>query len=227
MSAGDADEQHWPNKGQTLFCSGKDYHNNACLNWGTDNFQVMCSGYLLGAELLVDSVVDSGRNQDLLVYPIIFQYRHYVELRLKELIDLGRGLTGETGKDPWGHSLLALWRKARPLLERIETGSPKEDLNAVEEVILQFEKFDGTGESFRYWKDSNERNPLASLNHINLRILRDVMKGITAFFEGASIQFSVYLDQKREAESEDRQAELEVQREYESEMRADWERDAR
>jgi hypothetical protein len=76
----DMDEQPWPKKGQTLFCSAKDGWNNACLNWGFDNLETICTGYLRGADLLVDHAIATRRNQDLLVYPIIFQYRHYIEL---------------------------------------------------------------------------------------------------------------------------------------------------
>jgi hypothetical protein len=223
----DDQKQPWPKKGQTLFCSAKDGWNSACLNWQADNFEPMCAGYLLSAELLIDHVVATHRDQDLLVYPIIFQYRHYIELRLKQLVALGRGLTGDRGKEAWGHSLLELWKMVRPLLEKIEAHGPKEDLEAVEEIVNQFDQVDRTGESFRYAQDTKGKNPLAGITHINLRNLRDVMKGITAFFEGATMQLSVFLENMAEGRAAECKAVLEARAEYESEMRAEAERDAR
>jgi hypothetical protein len=140
---------------------------------------------------------------------------------------VGRGLTGDQGKSPWGHSLFDLWKVARPLLEKIEAHGPREVLDAVEEIVNQFDRVDRTGEAFRYPQDTKGSNPLAGITHINLRNLRDVMSGITAFFEGASTQLSVYFENMGEGRAAEREAELEAQAEYESEMRAQAERDAR
>lgn len=64
-----------------------DWHNNACLNatWGVDQAAYL-EGYRCGARLLVEHVTEHARDQDFLVYPIIFLYRHHVELALKNII---------------------------------------------------------------------------------------------------------------------------------------------
>ena len=67
---------------------------------------------------------------------------------------------------------------------------------------------------------------MAGITHINLRNLRDVLRGITAFFEGASTQLSVYFENMAEGRAAEREAELEIRSEYEREMRADAEHDA-
>jgi hypothetical protein len=73
----------WPKKGNQLFKSDADWINNACLNFKEDQLNLYAIGYKRAAELLLEHVKNSGRDQDTLVYPIIFLYRHYLELRLK------------------------------------------------------------------------------------------------------------------------------------------------
>ncbi len=43
-------------------------------------------GYRRGARLLVEHVDEHARDQDFLVYPIMFLYRHHIELALKNII---------------------------------------------------------------------------------------------------------------------------------------------
>ena len=59
----------------------------ACLNasWGSDQ-AAYTEGYRRGARLLVEYVAENARDQDFLVYPILFLYRHHIELALKNLV---------------------------------------------------------------------------------------------------------------------------------------------
>jgi hypothetical protein len=50
-------------------------------------------GYRRGARILVQYVVDHAMDQDFLVYPIIFLYRHHVELVLKDILLRAPSLT--------------------------------------------------------------------------------------------------------------------------------------
>jgi len=53
--------------------------------WGNDK-AAYTEGYWRGARLLVEHVAEHARDQDFLVYPVIFLYRHHIELALKNLI---------------------------------------------------------------------------------------------------------------------------------------------
>jgi len=77
-----------PRKGEKLFRGDlRDWINNACLRQGDD--YACREGYRRGAQILVQAVGEKERDQDFLVYPIFFLYRHYVELVLKEIIKAG------------------------------------------------------------------------------------------------------------------------------------------
>ena len=62
----------------------RDWKNNACLRDGDE--YAYREGYRRGAQLLVQAVGESARDQDFLVYPIVFLYRHHIELVLKRVI---------------------------------------------------------------------------------------------------------------------------------------------
>jgi len=54
------------------------------------------SGYLEAANLLVEKALETGQRTDTLIYPVAFLYRHYLELRLKEItIQGGELISGQ------------------------------------------------------------------------------------------------------------------------------------
>jgi hypothetical protein len=71
-----------PRKSDVLFGSGTDWQVNACIN-GIDEEASYQDGYRRAALHLADYVCDTAKGQDFLVYPIVYLYRHHIELRLK------------------------------------------------------------------------------------------------------------------------------------------------
>jgi len=87
---------------------------NACLNssWRPDLFYSL--GYREGARQLVNHVLGKYSDQDTLIFPIVFLYRHHVELLLKRLIVVAssvvdRHLTTAELKHLGKHRLDLLW----------------------------------------------------------------------------------------------------------------------
>lgn len=80
---------NWPKRGNKIFLSNTMTFNKACLNFIPDQFGIYALGYREAAELLGQRCLNSRAEADSLVYPLVFLWRHYVELRLKELL---RGL---------------------------------------------------------------------------------------------------------------------------------------
>jgi hypothetical protein len=62
----------------------RDWKNNACLRNGDE--YAYREGYRKGAQILVRAVEETQSDQDFLVYPIVFLYRHHIELALKRVI---------------------------------------------------------------------------------------------------------------------------------------------
>jgi hypothetical protein len=182
-----------------LFTSAEDVHNNACVNWCHDPLELYATAYKEAAEKLVKEVVNSHRHQDTLVYPIVFLYRQYIELRLKEIIREGRKLLEEPGDFPMHHRIHELWPIAKTIIEKVfENEEGKPDFGFVEHVLAEFSNYDPESFSFRYPTDKKGNNPLSGLTHINVRHLAETINRLAEILDGASVGISVYRDWKNE-----------------------------
>ena len=189
----------WPQKGDVLFDSGDDWWNNACLNYASDDWELYIGGYKKAADILAKHIDETKRNQDFLVFPLVFLYRQYLELRLKKLVIGCKMLFDEPPEFPKNHDLRRIWNECKVLIERVEPKSEIEDLEAVDEIIAQFCNVDPGSFSFRYpTNKKDEKSIPKDLKYINLRNLSEVMNRISSFFEAGEMMVSVYLDNKQE-----------------------------
>jgi hypothetical protein len=117
-------------------------------------------GYRRAAEVLVEYTQTHG-NETFLFYPIVFMYRHYVELMLKKLIvaldepgirrspELSEEQRKKLCQGRKAHSLQMLWDLVRERLKALGTGTP-EDIEGVNFYIRQLDEIDPGAVSFRY-----------------------------------------------------------------------------
>lgn len=151
-----------PRKDDVLFRDGlPDWGNNACLNVGGEhNEHGYTEGYRRGARLLVEYVIEHQKDQDYLVYPVIFLYRHHVELALKNII-LRTGyvidhLFSDAAKQHLGkHRLDLLWQDLKPMLAELADKAGWEplaatDVEGIDSYIRQLSKLDPDSFAFRY-----------------------------------------------------------------------------
>lgn len=136
----------------------RDMGNNAILNYDEpDRFAVYSLGYYDAAELLALSYLKEERPKDLLVYPIIFLFRHSIELKLKEFIWELNYCFSQNVSFPNSHDLSILWK------EFIELFSKKDKKNVKKKsfidaqiIILELSKEDGFSMTYRYPFDKKE-----------------------------------------------------------------------
>jgi hypothetical protein len=201
-----------PRKSDVLFGSGADWQVNACVN-GIDDSMAYQDGYRHAALHLAEHVCDAGRGMDFLVYPIVYLYRHHIELTLKSIISvacflLDYTLTEEDDLKVLGrHDLAKLWNLARPLLNPVcEKGGspalPPDDLEGIDAYILQLHEHDPDGQRFRYAtrKLKGQRLPSlsAQLKHINVRAFAVGMEKLADYLEGLDNWFGDLVDAKVE-----------------------------
>jgi len=201
-----------PRKGESLFRGDlRDWMNNACLRQGDD--YACREGYRRGAQILVQAVGEKERDQDFLVYPIIFLYRHYIELVLKEIIRrapylIGRGLTAAEKKHLEDHRLNLLWNDFKPLSLAITkvagwSDLPKEDIEGIDDFIRQISEVDPRSYSLRY-AHSKKGDPSLpkNLTHVNLRHFGELMDRLANYLWGIDVGMSAIEDMKHEYEAE-------------------------
>ena len=95
----------------------------------------------------------------------MFLYRHYLEIRLKQIIFVGKKLL-EAAR-PQGietHDLTRLWPIARKLAEEAWPDGGKEVLNGAERLIMEYHQLDSKSMSFRYPEDNDYPSEQISYN---------------------------------------------------------------
>lgn len=117
-----------------LLASGHDWQNNACLNYLPDHGTAYTEGYRRAADILINHIDDTGRDQDFLVYPVLFLYRHHLELLIKQVIGLALALTEDPDQYPYkkdNHNLNTLWSHAQKLILAVDDRYRSSDLRLI------------------------------------------------------------------------------------------------
>ena len=192
---------------QTLFADIRPpdpaWHLNATLHLGSNDWDAYASGYKEIADMAVDQLLESQHMPDYQAYPIIFLYRHYLELRLKELLKASSMLFDEPARIPFDHHLLPLWQRIRPQLERL--WNDEQSLarhNEITARLKEFDVVDAGSFSFRYPEDGRGNSNLQALSVINVKHIKDVVTAISHVLDGSSMGIDHHLEMKHEMESE-------------------------
>jgi hypothetical protein len=174
-----------------LFVEAEDSRMNACLDWYHDPTELYIIGYKEAGDSLVNSVADRSGTADSLIFPIVFLYRHYIELRLKSLLNDGSRLLDKEHKQKPEHQLSKLWPKVRNILVELWPDENKDDLAVFDSLINQFEQVDPHSTTFRYPKDFDGNNSLkVDFPIVNLRNLKEVVGAMTTILEGSAAAIS-------------------------------------
>ncbi|MGB8346740.1 MAG: hypothetical protein WCD86_17770 [Ktedonobacteraceae bacterium] len=200
----DEDVHSWPQKGDRLFTVDGDWRDFARLNSQRDNLSLYAVGYKLAGDKLVESVTMNQKNHDTLVFPIASLYRHYLELRLKQLIRDGSQILNTPLDFPKSHDFDSLWEQCKPILERIapkalsiEADVVHQTLEAIGELLAEFAALDADSMAFRYPTDKHNKALLSNVSDINLRHLAETMNKMERFLEKIAWPVSVSAEQKR------------------------------
>lgn len=184
----------WPDDTTHVFSPGLPNPNVAWIPQTAGQWHLYAEGYREAAE----RVYESWRAQrlDYLVFPLVFLYRHYVELRLKELLQSAEQLL-ELPRD-WkcNHQIENLWRELKPLLRRIAPGEPERDLQNAERLIIELATGDPYSFEFRYPETKEGRRHLADRERLDIVNFCDALRKLSGFLDGASMQISVYLQDR-------------------------------
>lgn len=194
-------ELPWPRADDVLFASGHDWLN-ACVGWTSDQWHGYIEGYKLAADLLVQQVERDQRNQDLLIYPIVFLYRHALEVSLKHLIWVGSQLRDTRPELSTHHRLVPLWRQCRPIIEEVWPHGSKEDLEAAGALLEQFETRDPNSTVFRYPVTKEGLPAHSSSEHIHIGNFAKVANGVLSLLDGCASGFSQCIQHKWDTECE-------------------------
>ena len=168
-------------------------------------------GYALAYKTAGDRVVDGLQvgpiSEQYQVFPIMFLYRHYLELELKGILFILHGWDVGDIRIPHDHGLTPLWGKVRQLLEkfdnwvvgycddnRLEEGA--EIYNAIEQRLKEFDEIDAQSLSFRY--PDQKSNPAKLLDRHEILHIKEVVDALYDNLDGMSGGLREIIDQWNE-----------------------------
>ena len=163
-------------------------------------------------KLLNDKEID-WLQLDTLIYPVVFLFRHHLEIIMKDTIRYENILEGNSFSDEVGfpieHSLIDLWIDLRPDIEKryihYDEELKKECIeanNTVENMLSEIDNLDKGSYSFRYpfntpRRGNNEINYSLPQMSIDLENLKNNMIKLIDYFDGINEQARIALDEKQ------------------------------
>lgn len=160
----------WPKRGDRLFLPGA---QNTLWTW--KDIGSIAGGYKNAGDVLIEWLATHERN-DSLVLPLLFCYRQYIELRLKDIVEKVNIFEEEDDSYERVHDLKKLWAIVKSRARDGIDDHEYETLKTVEACIMEFHEADRRGVGFRY----PEALPFHNLDVANLEM---VMRRISTFLD--------------------------------------------
>lgn len=193
----DVSDLPWPKRGDDPFRPRTPVSMPAILESGPHAWGAFAAGFRFSAQTLVERFQRTGYDQDFLALPVMFMYRHYAELSLKDLIFECGSFLGRPTDVADEHDLRRLWVIAREFLEALNLAGP--DADAVEELLNRLGAADPKSMTFRYPVDKKGRPMLPpKLQRFDLLHFSRQMEGFAGWVDGTSAM----VEQAREFEAE-------------------------
>lgn len=194
---------------QNEFCKDGNYRHNANLYCGVYGWHAYPSGYFECANLIANNLLfedfisekyTCSSNKDTNVFPMLFLYRHYIELSLKSAIKRIRQLLKSESKykNDTSHDIESLFTKfvnSYDLFLKDEFIGLKDD-KELKQLLLDFRKqqnifkdindLDKGSISVRYPTDRHNNYFFSKDGFLNIKSLFDKMQEIHELFEKLS-----------------------------------------
>lgn len=193
-----------PETSDKLFIEESDTKKGAWISNPTNKFFLYSEGYREAGNKLYDYCIENPFFSNTLIYPIIYNYRQFLELRLKELIIMGNQYIDTDDDFPDEHSLTKLWNIYRnKLLPNIDNTIEKDTLDNVENLINEFNTVDPKSMSFRYPVTKGpKREKSIKMPTIDIENFKKSLNKLMYFFDWQWDMISHYKDLKQEMLSE-------------------------
>jgi len=168
--------------------------------------QLYSDGYLLAADRLVEGYTESPP-EDVLIYPILFLYRHHIELELKMLIT--RSLNWLSGLDDAAirkkverladmHNPKNLWNSFQSTYPSCNAVFDEGTRRAFQTLFFELCDQDPEGQSGRYETDSRGMQTLTKLHSIDLPTLKSGIHKISQYLSFLGDEIGREVDRREE-----------------------------
>lgn len=181
-------EDRWPKPGDRPFKAGSDWNRDARFtNSGESRHAQMWDGHMKAGGILSDACAQQEFVGSELVYPILGNYRHALELAMKWIIWRYGSYSEQNTEGFDDHNLWKLWTLCRKVIEDFDPGD-QEAMDVVEQIVKDFHDADRSGQTFRYpHSKKGHVTALPENTPLDLMHLKDVMAGVAHFFVGVDV----------------------------------------
>ena len=187
------EEIRYPVKNDKFFLDKGNPDEIAWLHKTFQQFGSYADSYQTGALTLIDSALSNKDLRDYNIYPAVFLIRHYLELRLKELIQ-GLNYCKEQNKNfPTHHDLQNLWSDFKKAYSSIGENSNDQRFQIIDELIKEMTNVDPISMSFRYPVDK-QGEKTQKPEYVNLTNLRETFVRVCFVFDGVAMQIAHYTE---------------------------------
>lgn len=183
--------EYWPRPGDRLFIQNKYGYDAEIAVSPAERSYRMKKAFKDAADLLVSYTEDTPNAERNMLWPIVFCYRQYIELALKDAIAKhGRDieppiLPDWTKLEGKPHQLRPLWEACKKIMAAALMNTSLDEIPeiaVIEACIHEFDDVDD-GYSFRFPTDSRGRHIEISIASIDLPHLRSIMSCVYAFLD--------------------------------------------
>ena len=183
-----------------LFARSGNRRDEVIIGGEDKDWYAYCTGYWRAADALVRYIIqadlrtrrDYSTHRESVAYSILFLYRHYLELRLKQLFITCGGELEVVNNE---HSLLKLWETFSKQYEafckeyNLDSEEPLEDslgdIETVGKIIAQFNVIDTNSQIFRYPTDKIGKVTLLPMQ-IDMVRLKEMLGWTSQFLDAWS-----------------------------------------
>jgi hypothetical protein len=144
-------------------------------------------GYRRAASLLLREIGANPADVELLLFPLVQCYRHYLELRLKELVLTTSELKGRNAPIPRTHDLSKLWKRVRPMLQGRPLKVDEHETWEVEGLLATAQALDPFATDWRYPQNRNGKPSGKGLKAVNPAGLSQLLSGLGDYLDGFSM----------------------------------------
>lgn len=166
--------------GSSIFRGEQPGWANACVGEnGSPGYLEYAKGFSSAANLLIGLVIkDKGVHLyvDEFIYPICFNMRHSIELRLKGLVEAVHEILDIKGirhsyNLSSSHDIGLLWRYLKDVFERADARFAPLAAH-LNNFVNEFADVDATGQTFRYPISNESQKHLVEVSTINIAVLK-------------------------------------------------------
>lgn len=134
-------------------------------------------GFLYAAQDAAKALVDrSGANVSAM--PVLFLYRHYIELALKDVVASAGAFAIELSDEKFGHKLEPLWGEASKVFD-----SYRFDISKLDEAVAELVDLDQRADAFRYATTRDNKPHFERIGAVDIRALTQSLEAVAATVE--------------------------------------------